>query len=144
MFAPNIPPRLEKINITKYKKPVSLIILPSEKNKRATVINNESGIADANPDRMPFKLHLKDEMKPLIKLPSTTANDKYKFSFCGKYSDLFKIRVKKIEIIKVVIIPITDERTKPKVFCIITGYSFLFESFLCIKKSLTFNKEYEG
>lgn len=139
-----MPPNAEKTNINKYIIHVFDSICPLEKTSNPTVINNAKNIAETRPETNPFSLHLNVDKKPLEKAPAIIMTIKYQDRLSGNFCDLLITKEKKTDNKKVISTPTTDDIVIPIIFSIISGYSFLLVSFLRIKKSLTFNKEYEG
>lgn len=131
--------------IPTYKNSVFAESLPSAKKSIIIVIISEYNIDDNTPDTMPLKPVNLDENIPQKNPPSIIQAIKIAPTEFVKVSVLAKTYEKTKERIKLIAMPITADNTIPMMFLVVTDISFFrFNTFLRIKKSLTFIKEYEG
>lgn len=128
-----------------YRNNVLAESLPFAKKSIITVMIKAKIIEEIAPETIPLKLVILAESNPQKKAPSKTLPMKNAFTESVIVCEFVNMYEKNKEIISVMITPITDDNTMPVTFFAVEDISvFFFITFLRIKKSLTFNKEYEG
>lgn len=145
MFAPQIPPIIPTSIIPANKNNVLAESLPPAEKSIMTVIINKYKTEDNAPETMPLNaVNLEDNIPPKNP-PSITQAIKNAPTELVRVSAFAKAYEKTNVEIKHITMPMTADNTIPMMFLVVIDSSFFrFDTFLCIKKSLTFNTEYEG
>lgn len=135
----------EKIIIPTNKIAVSGVNLPYEKTSIIIVTKNINGNDAITPEISPLNSHFFDAINPVTNEPIDTEPIKYIVVEFVNADDLDKIKDATSVNIIIAIKPTQLANKIPIIFLVDTDISFFrLAIFLCIEKSLTFNKEYEG